>query len=251
MAQYTNYTVTQGDTLQLIAQKVLGDASLWTDIARFNKLKYPYITQDPQDKVTNKRVACVGDTIVIQDLSGDVSRVKTASSNTRVTSDYVDELLLGRDMKLVPTTGVKENSRTATLPLIDDFLELTTDNQGSLEMTKGVYNVVQAVTRRIMTEKGSLYLHPEYGSELHSYRGMGVTYELLRLIELDCQTTALQDGRVVSATAEATYDGQSTVNISMEIRISNSDTTASFIIGYDRFGNVTINNTPSTQTWEG
>lgn len=251
MAQYTNYTITQGDTLQLIAQKVLGDASLWSEIARFNKLKHPYITQNPHDKVTNKKIVCVGDSIVIQDTSEGGKQIKTTTSNSRLTSEYVDELLLGRDLKLVPSTGVSEKSRVATLPLTDDFLELTTDNQGRMKITAGVYNVVQAVTRRIMTEKGSLYLHPDYGSELHSYRGMGMTYELLRLIELDCQTTALQDGRVLSATAQATYDGQSTVNIRMDIQIRNSDNTATFVIGYDRFGNVMVNNTPSTETWEG
>jgi hypothetical protein len=38
------YMVRTGDTLQSIAQRLLGDAQLWMDIADSNSLTYPYIS---------------------------------------------------------------------------------------------------------------------------------------------------------------------------------------------------------------
>ena len=37
----------RGDTLQLISYRELGDASLWTQLIAYNKLVYPFITDDP------------------------------------------------------------------------------------------------------------------------------------------------------------------------------------------------------------
>lgn len=43
------YTVQQNDSLQSIAQNVLGDASQWLDIAFINNLRYPFISSDSSD----------------------------------------------------------------------------------------------------------------------------------------------------------------------------------------------------------
>jgi nucleoid-associated protein YgaU len=40
-----DYVIHMGDTLQSIAQKILGDASLWIDIAQANNLVYPFHLQ--------------------------------------------------------------------------------------------------------------------------------------------------------------------------------------------------------------
>jgi len=46
MAIFTNYKIKQGDTLQRIAQQMLGDVTLWNDIANLNQLRFPYISDD-------------------------------------------------------------------------------------------------------------------------------------------------------------------------------------------------------------
>lgn len=46
MALFTNYKIKQGDTLQNISQQMLGDVTLWSDIASLNQLRFPYISDD-------------------------------------------------------------------------------------------------------------------------------------------------------------------------------------------------------------
>ena len=46
MALFTNYKIKQGDTLQSISQQMLGDVTLWSDIASLNQLRFPYISDD-------------------------------------------------------------------------------------------------------------------------------------------------------------------------------------------------------------
>jgi hypothetical protein len=43
------YRVAQGDTLQGIAQRRMGDTTRWSDIAFINNLRYPFISEDERD----------------------------------------------------------------------------------------------------------------------------------------------------------------------------------------------------------
>lgn len=45
------YTVISGENLPNLALRLLGDANQWTALARFNTLRYPYISDDPLDQL--------------------------------------------------------------------------------------------------------------------------------------------------------------------------------------------------------
>jgi hypothetical protein len=48
---YANYTIAQGDTLEALAEKYLGDASQAQRLAQLNALRYPFISDDPEDQL--------------------------------------------------------------------------------------------------------------------------------------------------------------------------------------------------------
>jgi hypothetical protein len=50
MAHYTSYRVKQGDTLEAIAALYLGGLDHWSDLAALNRLRAPYISDDPADR---------------------------------------------------------------------------------------------------------------------------------------------------------------------------------------------------------
>lgn len=48
-AIYATYTIHEGDTPQTIAVATLGDAARWREITSLNRLRWPYISDKPQD----------------------------------------------------------------------------------------------------------------------------------------------------------------------------------------------------------
>lgn len=126
-----------GDTLQKVSQRELGDASRWIDIANINRLKPPYITGDPLE--TNDHVFLYGDSLIVP--SG--GRAISATTDT-------DEVF-GKDIRL--TKG-----------------KLTAEN-GDLSFAIGVDNLLQALENRVLTDKGELLYHKQYGSSVRRIIG--------------------------------------------------------------------------------
>lgn len=53
---YTTYVVKQGDTIEGIAQEKLGDWSRWREIAALNDLRYPFVSDRPDQWFGNESV---------------------------------------------------------------------------------------------------------------------------------------------------------------------------------------------------
>ena len=49
--KFKRYIITEGDTLESIAQRFLGDISRAGELAHLNKLRYPFISRNPQEKL--------------------------------------------------------------------------------------------------------------------------------------------------------------------------------------------------------
>lgn len=64
----------------------------------------------------------------------------------------ISDLIGGEDLALTPSTGYAR--------------ALVEDGYGDLRSISGIENIKQAVSDRLMTEKGELPLHPEYGTNL-------------------------------------------------------------------------------------
>ena len=174
--------IRHGDTLQAIAARELGDASLWTDLITYNELRPPFITDDP---------AMAGHGVL---LSGALIRLPApAPTVSSVTS--ADEVF-GVDIML--SGG-----------------QLTTKD-GDLGLASGNDNLHQALKHRIDTDRGELLFHQEYGSLVRSLVGTvnGPTAALLA--GEYAKSAVLADDRIQQVTKTTAEVIGETINISVE-----------------------------------
>jgi phage baseplate assembly protein W len=129
LAGYRFVQTEHGDTLQKVAARYLGDASLWTEIIVLNQMVPPYLTDDPSAATAG--VFLNGSYITIP-----------ASAPGASTSDPA--AVFGRDILL--TGGV-----------------LTVVN-GDLALVDGVDNLNQALQNLLQTDQGELLFHQDYGT---------------------------------------------------------------------------------------
>lgn len=235
--RYKNYVVKQGDTLQLIAQNHMNDMSQWTELAKYNNLKHPYLTEDPMDKLDNPHIAVVGDKIVIP-----VEVTLSALASAPLTFDskkIIEEIALGRDFCLTRDLTYASNHGTH-----DEILELTTAPNGSVGYVKGVENLRQALLQRLWTKKGTLPLHPQYGSNLHEFIGKKLTAELIVQIELEMEVTCRIDPRVEDIQRVLTKHNpvDNSVSVQLRIRPTSFDNMLDFIVDMDGSGTITLTN---------
>jgi phage baseplate assembly protein W len=155
----------RGDTLQLIAYRELGDATKWATLAWFNNLVSPFITDDE------------------------------ALSSDRV-------LLTGTPIKVPATVAESEptNNEATNVLLTDCRLsqgKLTVDAAtGDLTVVTGRDNLKQAIVHRIVTDRGELIYHPEYGCKIQRRKGSKNTPVALLLGRSDIQDALEQENRL-------------------------------------------------------
>jgi len=163
MARFKKYTIQQGDTLQSIAARELGDANSWVDLFQYNDLQYPYIVDTAQEKHKNlEHLVMLGDQIVIpiETTIGDINPLDLMQEDKR----QVENLVLGSDLNLTSFFDRYKDKGTQ-----DDILELSGNyKNGDIAVTQGQQNVKQAIIMRLLTPLGSILLHPDYGSNLHN-----------------------------------------------------------------------------------
>lgn len=181
-AKFKKYTIKSGDTLQMIAQRMLGDAGRGMELAEINDLSYPFIA--PLNSVPREGVRVPGDYIIIpievehdtkvSDLKGDL-----------------DALAFGTD--LVLTTDKNNLSFT-------HGGELVTSLQGDLQTVSGVKTLAQDLIHRLITEKGTLPYHPEYGSVFLSIVGNRNDDTWRQQAVIEVTRTFREDPRVLDVT---------------------------------------------------
>jgi phage baseplate assembly protein W len=128
----------QGETLQQLALRELGDAARWVDIANLNGLRPPYVTGDPAE--ASKTVVLYGAVLLVP------------AATTEISADTDPDTVFGTDIRL-------RNG----LPVIDD--------SGDVVMVSGRANLSQAITHRIGTRPGELLFHRDYGCHAHRLKG--------------------------------------------------------------------------------
>lgn len=171
------YTVCQDDTLHSISTSFVGTVELTNTIAIVNDLDYPFIdtslgTVYPPDT----KVARLGDTILIPlEIEG-----SDVIDNISENDSYGIDLLL--------TT----NKTDLSMIQIGEFKE----NQGDLKTTQGRDTLIQDLTHRLMTEKGSLLLHPDYGSDLLKIIGEKTYIGWEQKVIIEIMKTMMSDPRV-------------------------------------------------------
>lgn len=148
LAGYRYVEIEHGDTLQKVAFRELGDAARWNELIWINNLVPPYITDDVD--LASNRVLLSGGLILVP--SGRPVAGTTVDPNRVFDSDC--RLRAG---------------------LLDS------DEGGDLFVVSGMENLKQQLAHRIMTDRGQLMFHPEYGCDIRRILGVvnGVTASLL------------------------------------------------------------------------
>ena len=227
--RFKKHVVQHEETMQAIAQRYYGDVSYWIDLVEHNNLKYPYIVETDEEKMQDpERLASTGDTIIIP-IESDLTDVTAKEINSR-DKDVLVELALGRDLNI--TSDEKYFNEHGTS---DNILAFSTDGNGDLDTVKGIDNMKQQLQARLLTPRGSLMLHPNYGSDLHNLFGLNIP-EQATLIEMEVLRTLTSDNRVKSANLidwkiqGNIYSGQ------FSVEIKSVEESIEFVLGQDEEG---------------
>jgi phage baseplate assembly protein W len=137
-----------GDTIQRVAYRELGDANRWPELVWINDLLPPYITDDPQR--ASDRVMLSGAPIIIP------------AARAMFSADVDPYKVFDTDCLL----------RSGLLEAAED---------GDFSIISGRENLKQQLIHRIITDKGALLFHPEYGCSVRRLLGVvnGPTAALL------------------------------------------------------------------------
>lgn len=164
----------RGDTLQAIALRELGTAERWPELIGLNNLVPPFLVDDVNDLTTGVL------------LTGRMIKIPAASQEVQTRDP---DLVFERDVQL--TAG-------------GDLVA----NGGDLGLAAGRDNLRQALSNRLVTERGELMFHPEYGSLLRRIVGAvgGPTASLLAASY--AKTAVATDPRIQRVTrARSTVSG--------------------------------------------
>lgn len=227
--RFKKHVVQHEETMQAIAQRYYGDVSYWIDLVEHNNLKYPYIVETDEEKMQDpERLASTGDTIIIP-IESDLTDVSAKEINSR-DKDVLVELALGRDLNITADEKYFNEHGTS-----DNILAFSTNGNGDLDTVKGIDNMKQQLQARLLTPKGSLMLHPNYGSDLHNLFGLNIP-EQATLIEMEVLRTLTADNRVKSANLVDwkiqgnVYSGQ------FSVEIKSVEESINFVLGQDEEG---------------
>ena len=232
MARYKKHIIRYGETVQSIAALEMGDASSWTDLVKYNDLRYPYIVATAHGKEASpSHLVTIGDTLVIP-----IEVTLTSADLDNMSSQDKEEvslLALGRDLSMTDFPSFYGNKGTH-----DGILQLNAKD-GDLSMAKGFDNIKQVIIDHLLTPKGALILHPDYGSTLHELFGKG-NEESVKLIDDEISRCILSDGRISDAKKESSTLYRDTYSSTWLITLESIEDQFEFVIERDSTGNFII-----------
>ena len=190
MGYYKTDIVKADDTLQTIMFRNFKSVDGWHDkLAVLNDLQYPYIVATDKEKMKNpNHLMSPGDKIKLPILNEFEKLAIDQLSHYAL--DDVYDTVMGSDLEvqLKQSQGYDENSA-----------EILGDSHDyDLANVAGIQNLKQSLFLRIMTRKGTLLLHPEYGSTLPVIIGDLITKDTLDDAEVELKRVITTDTRVQS-----------------------------------------------------
>ena len=147
MSKFLKHTIIDGETLESIAYKYLGDASRNLEIAILNDLDYPFIIGF-NETALRSGVKTAGDTLLLPIEVDDKHDLKAVSED-------LDSVVFGSDIYL------KDDDTRLSFR---GGGELQVNTYKDLQTVSGADCLVQDLIHRLVTEEGTLPYHPTYGS---------------------------------------------------------------------------------------
>lgn len=204
MSSYKHYVIQDTDkSIESIAFKIYKDMEKWRTLVNLNNLEYPYLVDSPQQKLNNpEHLVTYGDLLL---LPNDVNVVEQADKNKIIESNtphyapHYYDTTLGMDLNLNVGTDVPLSDRVGILE----------PHGGDLKRVTGLENLKQSLILRILTRKGTLLMHPNYGSWLTDMLGKPMNNHMLQDAAWELQRTITSDTRVqacVVTKARLSYD---------------------------------------------
>ena len=185
--------------------------SQWRTLVELNNLKYPYIVDSPEKVLKDpEHLKCWGDRLLLPNNTNDVVRANRAKLKDTNTSYYRNQhydAVLGNDIKLDLRTDVT----------LDEQRGVLVSNGRDLDTVDGIYNLKQSLIMRMLTRKGTLYRHPNYGSTLPDMLGKPLSSTLLHDIVTEVQRVISTDTRVQSAEVTNSRINYNSVFISVSV----------------------------------
>lgn len=134
----STYIVGQGDTIELLAQILLGSKDKATTLAKLNSLRYPYISDDPAEQFGNRK--------------GSILLIGSYVNPSTVTINNVNSLIINQNDTIIFSEGVNFGSGvvqsisgsqiTFTAPIIGTY-----DNAAMITVYSDQLNVSTQVLR--------------------------------------------------------------------------------------------------------
>lgn len=137
LAGYRRVELRWGETLQRLAERELGDAARWVDIANLNGLHPPYATGDAVE--ASLKVVLYGALLLVP------------AASIMASASIDPDLVFERDVAL-------SNGALAA-------------DGGDFALCGGVANLTQALRHCVTTEKSELLFHPNYGCDVGRIKG--------------------------------------------------------------------------------
>lgn len=205
-----------GDTLQSLAAKYLGDGSQIQSIAIVNNLKYPYIASDEE----------IAQIKVDKGLPPDAKLDGVLSFN--------DKILIPQSVTVEDgISGVVLNDEyaiTANLPQVEKALgvdiklgvnkDIAITNGQDFDLVAGSDNVVQSVGIKMGVEKGSYELHKALGVDL----GIGNKNTFIApLLRQEIENQLLQDSRIQKGTRVQVRVEGNKILVTIYLKIKSSE----------------------------
>lgn len=185
------HEVMYGETMQTISQKHYGVTDNWIDLIEFNDLEYPYVVETMEEKKKNlEHLVTYGDTIIIP-IESDLVDYNLYKISKKDQKEMLD-LSFGKDLDMITGNeeGINEHGTS------DEILGLSnSEDYGDIRIAKGIDNMKQVLTARLLTARGSLMTHPNYGSDLHLLFGKAIPEQAI-LVEQEVMRCLTVDTRV-------------------------------------------------------
>ncbi|ADJ53138.1 hypothetical protein [Brochothrix phage ADU4] len=229
--RYKQYVICQGDTMQSIAQHIIGDQSQWVDLVKFNQLKYPYLVPSNEDKEGRTTVLTIGDVLTIPIVDGTVIETVKVGYNER---NLVTNYAMGADLNIT-----SDLTDMWTRGGSDEVFALN-EKGNILDTVAGYDNLTQAIYTRLATRKGTLPLHPEFGNDLVTYLGKTNTVAVGYLIRTEVERVLLGDPRIQKVEVAKTMIETDNFSCTINVTPINAEEQVSLVLNMNSTGSIQL-----------